>query len=127
MPLKKPIIFETAFAYYTGTDLIGEGGAGRIYRAVDDAGNVYAIKLLLAEKATRKNRKRFKNEISFGSAKQHRNIITIADYGVLTEGTKPSPFYVMPLYSSSLRTLMERGIPQEKVLPYFGQLLVLLP
>jgi hypothetical protein len=42
MGLKKTISFETTFASYTGTDLIGEGGAGRIYKVVDGAENVYA-------------------------------------------------------------------------------------
>ena len=46
MHLNKPIIFETTFTRYTCSEIIGEGGAGYIYRAVDDEGNVRAIKLL---------------------------------------------------------------------------------
>ncbi|HEU5380133.1 MAG TPA: serine/threonine-protein kinase, partial [Ktedonobacteraceae bacterium] len=123
MPLSKPIIFETTFARFTGTDVIGEGGAGRIYRAVDDAGKAYAVKLLLGEKATGEKAKRFKNEILFCARNQHPNIIAVIDHGPFIDGTKHSLFYVMPLYLKSLRTLMTRGIPQEKVLAYFAQLL----
>lgn len=28
MPSKKPLLFDTTFSRYTGTDIIGEGGAG---------------------------------------------------------------------------------------------------
>ena len=124
MLLKKPVVFETTFTSYTGTEIIGEGGAGCIYRAVDDAGNVCAIKLLHAEKVKGEKAKRFKNEVLFCSKKhQHQNIVTVIEHGVFTEGKRLSPFYVMPLYSSSLKELIATGIPREKVLFYFGQLL----
>ena len=51
MPMSKQIIFETTFTHYIGTDIIGEGGAGRVYRVKDDADNIYAIKLLDSSKA----------------------------------------------------------------------------
>jgi serine/threonine protein kinase len=121
MSLNKPIIFETTFACYTGTDLIGQGGAGRIYRATDDTGNIYAIKLLDATSSEKT--KRFKNEIFFSLKNQHRNIITINDHGIFIDGKKRSPFYVMPLYKESLRTLLARGISPDQVLFYFAQLL----
>jgi serine/threonine protein kinase len=123
MSLNKPIIFETTFAHYTGTDIIGEGGAGRVYRATDDAENVYAIKLLDHAKANRKLVKRFKNEVLFSLKNRHKNIITVTDHGIFVDGKMLSPFYVMPLYKGSLRTLFATGIPQNKVLFYFAQLL----
>jgi serine/threonine protein kinase len=123
MSLKKPIIFQTTFAQYTGTDIIGEGGAGRIYRATDDTGNVYAIKLLDSAKATSEKAKRFKNELLFSQRNEHQNIITVIDHGIFIDGKKHSPFYIMPLYKGSLRTLLDTGIPSDKVLFYFLQLL----
>lgn len=123
MSLSKPVIFETTFTYYTGTDIVGEGGAGRVYRATDDAENVYAIKLLDAAKASREKVKRFKNEVEFSLRNRHQNIITVIDHGVFIDGKKHSPFYVMPLYKGSLRTLLVTGIPPDKVLFYFAQLL----
>lgn len=103
MSLSKPVIFETTFTHYTGTDIIGEGGAGRIYRAIDDTENVYAIKLLDSAKATKEKAKRFKNELLFSQRNQHQNLITVIDHGIFVDGKKRSPFYVMPLYTGSLQ------------------------
>lgn len=123
MSFSKPVIFETTFTHYTATDIIGEGGAGRVYRATDDAENVYAIKLLDSAKANREKVKRFKNEVFFSQRNKHQNIITVIDHGIFINGKKGSPFYVMPLYKGSLRTLLRTGIPPERVLFYFVQLL----
>lgn len=38
MPLKNPIIFETASSTYTANEIIGEGGSGRVYGAIDENG-----------------------------------------------------------------------------------------
>ena len=121
--MNKPVIFETTFTHYIGTEIIGEGGAGRVYRATDDAENVYAIKLLDSAKATSEKLKRFKNELLFGQRNQHQNIIAVIDHGIFIDGKKYSPFYVMPLYQGSLRTLLTTGILADKVLFYFTQLL----
>jgi serine/threonine protein kinase len=123
MPLKKPIIFETTFNQYTGIEIIGEGGAGRVYKATGDDNSSYAIKLLDPKKASRQNMKRFKNEVDFCSRNRHPNIIKVTDNGNVVEGEKSTPFYVMPLYTTSLRKLLAAGIPPEKVLYYFTQLL----
>jgi len=121
--MSKLVIFETAFTHYTGTKIIGQGGAGRVYQATDDAENMYAIKLLDSAKPNSEKMKRFKNEVEFCRRNQHQNIITVNDYGIFIDGKKHSPFYVMPLYKGSLRTLLASGIPPEKVPVYFAQLL----
>lgn len=123
MSLRKSFVFETPFNQYTGTDILGEGGAGRVYKATDDNNNTYAIKRLHPEKATHKNLKRFKNEVDFCSRNRHANIIAVLDSGNVIDGKKDSPFYVMPLYTTSLKNLLEAGIPPERVLYYFSQLL----
>ncbi len=123
MSLRKPIFFETPFNQYIGTDIIGEGGAGRVYKATGDDNNIYAIKLLDSKKATRQNMKRFKNEVEFCRRNRHPNIIAVLGSGNVLDGKKQSPFYVMPLYASSLRTLLDAGISPERVLYYFSQLL----
>ncbi len=71
MSLRKPKLFEAPFKQYTGTDIIGEGGAGRVYKATDDENNAYAIKLLDSTKATREKMKRFKNEVEFCRRNRH--------------------------------------------------------
>lgn len=123
MSLRKPIIFETPFNQYTGIEIIGEGGAGRVYKATGDNNSTYAIKLLDSKKATRQNMKRFKNEVDFCSRNRHPNIIAVIDSGNVVDGVKNTPFYVMPLYTTSLRKLLDAVIPSEKVLYYFTQLL----
>ena len=124
MPLKKPIVFETAFATYTATEKLGEGGAGSVYLATDDDGSVFALKLLDRAKATRARLKRFKNEYMFGYNNQHPNILTVIDYGAFkNEDGSTSPFYVMPTYTSSLRALIARPLTVVQVLPVYAQVL----
>src|SRR6266581_3069134 len=123
MSLKKPTVFETPFTQYVGTDIVGEGGAGRVFKATGDDNNSYAIKHLDFKKTTRQNMKRFKNEVDFCSRNRHPNIIAVLDSGNVVDGKTGTPFYVMPLHTTSLRKLLDAGIPPEKVLYYFNQLL----
>ncbi|MCX5643531.1 MAG: serine/threonine-protein kinase [Phycisphaerae bacterium] len=123
MSLKKRVMFRTTFATYTATDIIGQGGYSRVFEAVDDSGEKWAVKLLDATRATQEQNKRFKNELTFCLRNKHRNIVTVVDHGVAVEGDKPSPFYVMPRYDGSLRNLLKSGIPRHKVLQYFAHLL----
>ena len=123
MTLSKPIIFETAFANFTANDILGEGGAGRVYKANNESGSEFAVKMLDPMKATKERLRRFQNELLFSLKNQHPNIITVVDYGVFRDGKKTSPFYVMPLYAGSLRKLLLSRIPPDKVLVYFSQLL----
>ena len=124
MSLKKPIIFETAFAAFTATDILGEGGSGRVYKAIDEEGTVIAVKLLHASKANRERLKRFKNELLFGQRNRHPNIITVVDHGVFRDTKTSSPFYVMPYYQASLRSLLTARLDRNRTLRYFAQLLL---
>lgn len=123
MTAKKQQVFETIFRTYTEVGVIGEGGSGRVYKVTDEVGQVFAIKLLDASKATGDKRKRFQNELTFGKRNTHKNLITILDDGFISEAKTKAPFYVMPCYGKSLRTLMAAGIPAKDVLVYFSQLL----
>lgn len=123
MTLSKPIIFETAFANFTANVILGEGGAGHVYKANNESGSEFAVKMLDPMKATKERLRRFQNELLFSLKNQHPNIITVVDYGVFRDGKKTSPFYVMPLYAGSLRKLLLSRIPPDKVLVYFSQLL----
>ena len=123
MLLKQPIIFNTTFDTYTATEIIGEGGSARVFKATDEAGQPHAIKLLDPVKATRDKVKRFKNEYLFCVNNRHRNVVAVVDHGVFIDGEKNSPFLVMPLYDGSLRTLLQAGIAPGEVLRYFAQLM----
>ncbi len=116
-------VFQTAFDIYKGMELIGNGGTGWVYRAENEAGEPFAVKLLDPAQARGDRLRRFKNEIFFCRNNQCKNILTVLDDGLYAEGEKKSPFYVMPLFDSSLRPLLRAGINSEKVLPYFGQIL----
>lgn len=114
--LKNPLEYETAFGNYTLDRIIGEGGAGRVYGGVDANGTGIALKMLTHTSSDK--RKRFKNEIGFLMRNRHPRIVTVSDYG-LADG---APFYVMPLYSGSLRDALSAANDEGR-LRLFGQIL----
>jgi len=124
MPLKKKFIFESTFHLYTAIEIVGEGGAGKIFSAKDESGDIFAIKLLDPNKATKNKIKRFENEIHFCFNNNHPHIISVNDHGLFKEKEKSSLFYVMSLYSGSLKNLIESAIAPDKVLKYFNQILL---
>ena len=121
--LKEPRVFNTTFATYTATRIVGEGGSGYILGANDEEGDPHAIKWLDPARATREKVRRFKNELLFCSGNRHPHILTVVDHGVFFKEGCSSPFYVMPLYDGSLRDLLRDGIPPHKALIYFAQIL----
>lgn len=122
--LKKPIIFRTAFGVYNADQLIGEGGAGKVYLGVDEKGEQWAIKALDPNKASKEKLRRFKNEYTFCSRNQHKNILTVTEHGLYQdEKSRSIPFYVMPKYGSSLRELISSNIQHDSVLLFFSQVL----
>lgn len=114
-------LFETATNTYTSEGEKGRGGAGVVYSVVDGEGHRFALKCLSA--ASSLKRRRFKNELSFCQQEQHRNIIRVVDSGVVVGGKESLPFYVMPMYDCTLRTLIKNGIQEDRVLPLFDQIL----
>jgi hypothetical protein len=120
---KKPIVFRTATNDYTARQQIGGGGSGVVYEAVDDVGSVFAVKVLSPEHVSSIKRKRFSNELNFGKANRHPNIVTIIESGVCTVRDTEVPFYVMPRYDRTLRSLITHGIESSAVLSMFGQIL----
>ena len=121
--LRKSVVFETAFARYSATEIIGEGGSGRIYSVHDEDDNLWAVKALKPEKASREKVKRFKNEILFCSRNKHPNVLTTVDRGVAGSGNSSAPFYVMHLFDGSLRNLIESGLGADEALRFFAQIL----
>jgi serine/threonine protein kinase len=47
----------------------------------------------------------------------------VLDSGVVLDGEKRLPFYVMPLYKGTLRTVIKEGLAPDRVLPLFDQIL----
>jgi serine/threonine protein kinase len=114
-------IFETATNTYTEDTVLGQGGAGTVLRVLDADGQAFALKCLNASQSVK--RRRFKNELWFCQQDQHPNIIRVVDSGVLLDRNAPFPFYVMPLFHGTLRTLMQNRLPPDRVLPLFDQVL----
>lgn len=125
MKLTKDFIFDTSGHEYFVIKEKGCGGSGRIFNVKDDSGNLFAIKLLDPGKATKDKIRRFKNELHFCHANKHPNIITIIDDGFIKikESGEKLPFYVMPLYSCSLRELIKQPINKNKIMHFYNNLL----
>lgn len=121
--LKSSISFETAFGVYVVDEVLGEGGAGRVYGGEDPDGAPIALKVLAEERASRDKRSRFKNEIAFLARNKHRNIITVIDHGVARGSSINGPFYVMRRYPANMRELIRKRIPADDVLPLFSEVL----
>lgn len=117
--LKDSLSFETTFATYLVDELLGEGGAGRVFGGMDDAKIPVAIKVLSKDRSSADKRSRFKNEIAFLARNTHKNIVTVLDHGISPHG----PFYVMRRYDSNLRCLLKTGIQPDRALPVFSQIL----
>jgi serine/threonine protein kinase len=118
--LKQSITVETAFASYSATEIIGEGGAGRVFGATGPNGPV-AIKLLTNSSLDK--RQRFKNEIGFLIKNRHPHIVAVIDHGVGKFGSSSGPFYVMRRYESNLRDWMKTGPGVEAAVGLYSKIL----
>ena len=116
--------FDTIDNTFLNKGIISEGGAGRIFRVEDSEGKEYALKLLkVDERTSRESLKRFKNETNFCINSSHPNIIKIIDRGFIkTDDGYKSPFYVMPIYGSTLRSVINSSIDREKILDIYSHI-----
>jgi serine/threonine protein kinase len=78
-------------------ELIGEGGMGAVYRAIDSRlGRTVALKTVLSHRSseglTDELRQRFMREALAASQVDHRNVVHVIDFGVTNDGT---PYLVM--------------------------------
>jgi serine/threonine protein kinase len=119
--LKDAMTLETTFDTYVLEELIGEGGAGRVFGGKASDGTQVAVKVL--SQASDDKRRRFKNEIAFLSQNRHANIVSVIDHGITRHGKTPAPFYVMRRYDGNLRDLMNNKIAPRNVLKLYYQIL----
>jgi hypothetical protein len=115
--------FQTAFDAYTPQGPIGEGGSGRVVRVTDEAGSLHALKYLKPQVMTTQKAKRFRNELAFCFRNSHRNIITVEDWGLAEIEGVQVPFYVMPIFPKTLRSVMKENRKPEELIPLFIQML----
>ena len=119
--LKSPIVLQTAFSEYTLDEVLGEGGAGRVYGGTLPSGEAFAVKSLTQSSLDK--RRRFKNEIAFLLRNTHQNIVTVTDHGFAADGPAKGPFYVMRRYSENLRSRMKAPASSSDKLRQFLQIL----
>jgi serine/threonine-protein kinase len=98
-------------AYQLG-EKIGEGGMGVVYKASHSLmQRSAAIKVLPAERAGERDRRRFEREVQLTSRLTHPNTISIYDYGRTPEG---SFYYAMEYVDGcDLQTLVDQHGPQD--------------
>jgi serine/threonine protein kinase len=121
--LKKAFSLETTFGPYTVDELLGEGGAGRVYGGLSPEGTKIAIKVLSADRVTNDKRRRFKNEISFLARNRHPYIVSVTDHGIAVLKDISGPFYVMKRYDANLREILRSGSPAQELLALFAKIL----
>src|SRR4249920_3065667 len=74
----------TLIGVYRIEALLGEGGMGRVYRALDtNLNRPVAIKVLSNELADANARRRFQREAQMASSLNHPHILTVYDVGEL--------------------------------------------
>jgi serine/threonine protein kinase len=117
---KTPKQFESAFESYAVARQIGCGGSGTVFEVRTPEGQTLALKLLNIVQTSKQKLKRFQNEIRFCQRPASPHIVQVIDYGRTADG---SLFYVMPLYSGTVRDLIRKKLNPEEVLPHFGQIL----
>lgn len=113
----------TAFNEYETESILGEGGAGIVYKAKDLSGKTFAVKILRPQSKTSEKFKRFKNELNFGFKNEHSHVIKVLEYGEVEYKGDPTSFYVMPYFPETLRGLIEKGISSDKALEYYSHIL----
>ena len=115
--------FRTVFDVYTPDGTIGEGGSGRVIRVLDTVGKQHALKYLKPGPLSSQKERRFKNELAFCFKNTHPNIITVDDWGLAEVDETEVPFYVMPIFPKTLRSVMQQENDPGKMLRLFMQVL----
>jgi serine/threonine protein kinase len=98
--MKKPEFLKTAFSEYAVKEALGQGGNGIVFRVERDNGESFAAKILNLDRPSQEKIKRFRNEIHFCQNNENQHIVQVYDYGLTETG---APFFIMPLFSFSLR------------------------
>ncbi|HKQ76470.1 MAG TPA: protein kinase [Blastocatellia bacterium] len=102
-----------SFGHYRILSLLGKGGMGKVYCALDPRlGREVAIKLLPATFSTDKDRlRRFEQEARAAGRLNHPNVLTIYDIGVASPENGNAPFIVSELLTGETLRDRLRGTP----------------
>jgi serine/threonine protein kinase len=122
-PLTTASLFETSSNSYKQKGIVGDGATSRVYKVEDQDKNSYALKVVDPQKLNTERRKRLRNEINFCRIERHKNVVLIIDEGHYFDGQDKHPFYVMPLYDTTLRNLLNGALTQDVKLRVFSDIL----
>ncbi len=120
-----PLVGAILGGRYRLLDVIGHGGTGRVYRAMQEPiGREVAVKVLhpdLDPEGTHDFQARFLREAALAGRVQHPHVVTVHDYGSVDDG---ACYIVMEhLRGRTLRSLLRDGpLPVGRALRIFGQL-----
>ena len=103
---------------YEIIEQIGVGGNSCVYKVTKD-NKTYAMKIM-KRALYRERLKRYNDEVDFQIKAEHKNIVKIYDKGTIAiaNSTVRLHFYIMDLYNSSFRELLNRKIDISEVIPF---------
>ena len=117
--MKKRKILEIDGVSYTFESILGQGGAAKVWMVRSSAdGRFYALKRISKGEGSSKRHERFRNEITFGMAARHENVVRIHAQYEDAEYFN----YTMDLYSKNLREIIDGESDYEVLLNYLTQL-----
>ena len=98
---------------YEIRDILGEGGMGIVYRALDSVMNREVTIKTIRDPQDKVVLELFKRECAVLASMSHPNIVEIFDVGEMEEGGAKRPYFVMPLLPGvTLRELIKTSSPR---------------
>src|SRR5262245_1448038 len=121
-----PLLLGKSIGPYQIISLLGRGGMGEVYRALDTRlGREVAIKLLPAAFSTDKDRlRRFEQEARAAGMLNHPNVLTIYDIGAASQEDGGAPYIVSELLNGKTlgARLREGALPLRRVVDHALQI-----
>ena len=104
---------------YRIIEKIGEGGNSYVYK-VTKGNKAFAMKIM-KRALYREKLKRYNDEVNFQINAEHKNIVKIYDKGTIVKAnsTVRLHFYIMNLYSSSFRELLNKKVDINELLKLY--------
>lgn len=117
--MKKHEILDVGGFSYRLEAKLGQGGAAEVWSARSSADDqTYALKVIAKDPKSTKRNERFRNEINYGLTMSHSNVVKIH-----ARSEDASFFYyVMDLYSMTLRGVIDAEFDYEVLFDYALQL-----
>ena len=98
---------------YEIRDVLGEGGMGIVYRALDSVMNREVTLKTIRDPQDKVVLELFKRECAVLASMSHPNIVEIFDLGEMEEGGSKRPYFVMPLLPGvTLQELIKTSSPR---------------